>query len=166
MNEVNGREKRLPDIEMANSEIHIPRSSHFEELQNIAERFSISELYVFGSRADEIASRITGGEGKTEIPDADVDIGIKTISGKRLSAREKVQLTIEFEDLFQVPRVDLVVLSDAPPFLCLEVIKGRLLYCKDPDEQAEHELLILRRAGDLAYYEKERREEILGERLS
>ena len=77
-----------------------------------------------------------------------------------------MQLTIELEDLFQVSRVDLVIFSDAPLFLCLEVIKGRLLYCKDPDEQAEHELLILRRAGDLAYYEKERRQEILGERMS
>ena len=151
---------------MLKSEIQMSKSSYLEGLQNIAGRFSISELYVFGSRTDEIALRVIDGEGKMERAASDVDIGIKTISGKRLSAREKVQLTIDFEDLFQVPRVDLVVLSDAPPFLCLEVIKGRLLYCKDADEQAEHELLILRRAGDLAYYENKRREEILGERQS
>jgi len=136
-------------------------SSCFEELQRIADRFSISELYVFGSRADEVASCVSGGAAETEHPDADVDIGVHTILGKRLSVKEKVQLTIELEDLFQVPRVDLVIISEAPLFLGLEVIKGKLLYCKDPDEQAEHELLIMRRAGDVAYYENERRQEIL-----
>jgi predicted nucleotidyltransferase len=139
-------------------------SSYFEELQRIADCFSISELYVFGSRADEVASCVNGHAAETVHPDADVDVGIHTILGKRLSVKEKVQLTIELEDLFQVPRVDLVVISEAPLFLGLEVIKGKLLYCKDPDEQAENELFILRRAGDVAYYENKRRQEILEER--
>jgi predicted nucleotidyltransferase len=138
--------------------------SYFEKLQKIADLFSISELYVFGSRADEVASCVSGRAARTEHPDADIDVGVYTILGKRLSVKEKVQLTIELEDLFQVPRVDLVVISEAPLFLGLEVIKGKLLYCKDPDKQAEHELLIMRQAGDVAYYENERRQDILEER--
>ena len=47
-----------------------------------------------------------------------------------------------------------MVLPEASPFLALDVIKGELIYCNDPDLQAEDELYVLRRAGDLAYYEK------------
>jgi len=52
--------------------------------------------------------------------------------------------------------VDLVVLSEADPFLALDVIRGELLWCVDPDVQAEDELYILRRAGGLAPYARER----------
>ncbi len=130
-------------------------------LAKIAEQYDISEIYVFGSRAKEIAARAAGNKVEEDHPDSDVDIGIETLAGKRLSAREKVLFSIAIEDLLQVFRVDLVVISEASPFLALEVIKGNLLYCKDRDEQSEHELFVLRRAGDLAYYEKIRRKQVL-----
>lgn len=60
-----------------------------------------------------------------------------------------------------VVRVDLVVIPEADPFLAAEVIRGELLYCSDPDDQAENELYILRRAGDLAHYKRERIQSIL-----
>lgn len=132
-----------------------------EKLKEIAEHYSISEVYIFGSRSDEIVARVAGEEPDSKHPYSDADIGIETIPGNKLTAKERVRLTIELEDLFQVPRVDLIVLSEAPPFLALEVIKGDLLYCKDRDLQAEHELLILRRAGDLAFFERRRRETIM-----
>jgi len=133
-----------------------------DKLTRIAHRYKISDLYVFGSRADEITTRVMGIQATALHPDSDVDIAVAMMPGKTLSAREKVKLAIELEDLFRVPRVDLVLLSEVSPFLGLEVIKGKLLYCVDPDEQAEQELLILRRAGDLAYYERKRRQELLG----
>jgi uncharacterized protein len=63
--------------------------------------------------------------------------------------------------LFGAARVDLVVLPEADAFLALDVIRGELIYCRDFDQQAEDELYILRKAGDLAYFEKERRKLIL-----
>ena len=131
------------------------------KLAKIAEQYDISEIYVFGSRAEEIAARAAGNKVEAEYPESDVDIGIETLAGKRLSARQKVLFAIALEDLFQVFRIDLVVISEVSPFLALEVVKGNLIYCKDRDEQAEHELFILRRAGDLAYYEKNRRKQVL-----
>jgi hypothetical protein len=38
-----------------------------------------------------------------------------------------------------------------------------LLYCADPDHQAEDELYVLRRAGDLARYARERQDLVLAE---
>jgi hypothetical protein len=57
--------------------------------------------------------------------------------------------------------VDLVVLSEASAFLALEVIQGEILYEVDPDRTAEYELYVMRRAGDLALFERERVEQIL-----
>ena len=132
-----------------------------KELEKIALDYGISEIYAFGSRGDEMAGRISGEKMEPTYPASDVDIGIETLPEKRLSARQRVQLAIQLEDLLTVSSVDLVVLSEVSPFLALEIIKGKLLYCKDPDAQAEHELLILRRAGDLAYHERRRREMIM-----
>jgi hypothetical protein len=72
-----------------------------------------------------------------------------------------VRLAIELEDLFGVPRVDLVVLLEASALLAVEVIRGELLHTSDPLAQAEHELYILRREADLAPFRRERVQQIL-----
>lgn len=59
------------------------------------------------------------------------------------------------EDLLQVGRIDLILLPEADPFLALDIIKGELLYTDDPDQQARHELFVLRRAGDLLPFKKD-----------
>ena len=79
------------------------------------------------------------------------------------SVQDRVRLSIELEDLLGVNRVDLVVLPEADPFLALDIIRGELLYCEDEDAQAEDELYVLRRAGDLAPLERERLALSLGE---
>lgn len=134
---------------------------YFEKLKQMAECFRITDVYAFGSRAPEIAARVRGETPAPEFPDSDVDIGVQPEPGKRLSIQEKVKLAIELEDLLEAPRVDLVIIPEVDPFLAVEIIRGELLYCQDPDEQAEHELYLLARAGDLAGYERERIESIL-----
>ena len=133
-----------------------------EELKQISDRYGISTIYVFGSRAKEIVSRLRGEEAFPSYPQSDVDIGIQLNRGRLLSAQDKIQLTIELEDLFSASRVDLLVLSEVKPFLALDIIRGELLYCRDLDEQARDELYILRRAGDLAHFERERMRQTLG----
>lgn len=132
-----------------------------EMLETLAKRFAISELYVFGSRAREISVKLQGLPSDPAFPESDVDIGVEPLPGRLLSVREKVELAIALEDLFMVNRVDLVVISEADPFLVVEIVRGELLYCKDLDKQAENELFILARAGDLARYRRERIESIL-----
>jgi hypothetical protein len=48
---------------------------------------------------------------------ADLDVGVRPVLGRRLSAQDRVRLMIELEDLLDVKRVDLVILPEADPFL-------------------------------------------------
>ena len=130
-------------------------------LQSIAKRYGIIALYLFGSRAQDILDRTRGKRVSSGTPGSDVDVGALPHREQRLTARERVRLSMELEDLFGVERVDLVVLSEADTYLAVDAIRGELIYSGDPDEQAEYELYILRRAGDLANYQRERINQIL-----
>jgi predicted nucleotidyltransferase len=89
-------------------------------------------------------------------PESDVDIGVRIKPGAALGPSERVQLALEIEDLLGVSRVDLVILQEAEPFLALEIIRGELLYAEDLNRQARYELYVLRQAGDLHPFKKER----------
>jgi len=136
-------------------------SSLQERLRELAHRHSIVALYAFGSRAVEVASRVRGQEALPQHPQSDVDIAVQPAPGHRLTAKARVRLTMALEDLLDVRRVDLVVLPEADPFLAVEIIRGELLVCRDPDAQAEDELYVLRRAGDLAPYAQARWQQTL-----
>lgn len=91
----------------------------------------------------------------------DVDIGIKSLPAHQLTFRQKVELAMAVEALFTVPRVDVVSLEDADPFLAVNIIRGERLYAADSYVADEYELYILRRAGDLAPFERIRMNMIL-----
>lgn len=137
------------------------RQTILDQIKTICTRHKIDALYVFGSRAKEIAEYVLG-EG-TIITDSrsDVDIGILPSKGHRLDVKDKVNLAVELEDLLGVGRVDLIVAPEVSPFLALDVIGGELLYSTDLDRSSEYELYVMRKAGDLAYFERQRREYIL-----
>lgn len=132
-----------------------------EELAALCRRHRVEALYAFGSRSREIAQRVLSGESLPKGSTSDVDIGVLPRQGAVLDARDKVRLMADLEDLFRVGRVDLVVLPEASAFLAVDIIRGELLYDEEPDRSAEYELYVLRRAGDLAHYERERIERIL-----
>ena len=136
-------------------------SSIAESLERVAREYGVVALYAFGSRGDEIAARVRDKPVPPGPPASDADIAVQLEPGRRLTGRDRVRLSGELEDLLAAKRVDLVVLPEADPFLALDVIRGELLYCADPDHQAEDELYILRRAGDLAHYARERWQQIL-----
>jgi hypothetical protein len=104
---------------------------------------------------------IINGEALQCASSSDVDIGIRPKQGLKPSTQDLVNLTVELEDLFGVPRVDLVLLPEADPFVALDIIRGELLYTEDPLDQAHYELFVLRRAGDLLPWKRERIDMIL-----
>ncbi len=139
-------------------------------LLDLSRRYNLVALYAFGSRAREIAARLTGDAARMpgdEANDAasgsDVDIGVLPPSGTKLSVRARVEVSRALEDLFDVHRVDLVVLPEADPFLAANVIRGERLCTLDAYPADEYDLYVLRRAGDLAPLERERIALILGE---
>jgi len=139
-----------------------PATGLREGLIALARRYAVRDVYVFGSRAVEIAARVRGSGAVPRGPlDTDVDIGVRPRHGVQLDVHDRVALTLALEQLFDASRVDLVVLPEAGAFLALAAVSGELLYCEDATDQAEYELYVLRRAGDLLPFERERRELIL-----
>lgn len=134
-----------------------------QQLAELGERYEVEALYVFGSRAAEIARRVSGQTVSGQHPEADVDIGVRPAPGHHLGVWERVRLAMELEDLLGARRVDLVVLPEADPFVAAEVVRGERLYARDEHAADEYDLYVLRRAGDLAPLERDRMALILGE---
>lgn len=134
------------------------------DIERLAQAYGLAELYAFGSRAQELAGRVRG-ELAPERADggvvSDIDIGVRPSAGRRLDVHDLVRLAGELEEVCDAPRADVVLLPRANPFLALEIIRGELLYCADPDAQAEYELYVLRRAGDLAPFQRARHDLVL-----
>ena len=132
-----------------------------ERLSELARAYRLDDIYAFGSRAAEIAAVIRENKAPKRTSSSDVDIGVRPKQGPKLSTWDVVNLTLELENLFGASRVDLVLLPDSEPFLALDIIKGELLYTEDPLDQAYFELYVLRRAGDLLPFKRERIDRIL-----
>lgn len=120
-------------------------------------------MYAFGSRCKEIKAYLDGKALKRNILTSDADIGVVTSEHSHLSVRDKARLMTELEDRLGVGRVDLVILTEADPFLAANIVRGERLYCSDDYAADEYELYVLRRAGDLAPLERERLRLIFGE---
>lgn len=134
------------------------------KLKEIALRYGLEEVYAFGSRAKEVAARLHGEGVSAPYAESDVDIGVRIKPGLTLDASERVKLALEIEDLLDAPRVDLVILQETDPFVAVQIVRGELLYAEDLDRQARYELYLLRRAGDLIGFKKERVRMIMEER--
>ena len=130
-------------------------------IRNLCKKYGIAILYAFGSRADEIR-KVVAGEDKIDNDClSDIDIAVKMLVGVTLNIRQKVELSIDIGDLFGVDKVDMVILSEADPFLAANIIRGERIYCVDETLADEFDLYVLRRAGDLAPFERQRIENIL-----
>ncbi len=132
-------------------------------LKEICEQFGVAILYAFGSQAENLRDWIEERLDKLPEGEADVDIGVKGITGERWPVKKKVDLAGAMEGFFGCPRVDLVFLTEADPFVAAEIIRGERLFARDEYEADEYDLYVLRRAGDLSPLERERMALILGE---
>lgn len=146
---------------MAIPKIHDKVKKIDAELRKLLDRFGVEILYAFGSRAGELRAAVDSGRDVAESGTSDVDIGVKLSPGRKVSIREKVELAMKLEDLLDIGKVDLVSLSEADPFLAVNIIRGERLFSKDERLADEYDLYILRRAGDLAYFERRRIESVL-----
>lgn len=100
-------------------------------------------LYLFGSRAR--------GE---EHRGSDVDLGVL------FKGPVDVWQVVELEDRLEKAiglRVDLVSMGQASPFLALDIVRGERLYASDAESCDHFDLFVLRRAADLAPFERQRR---------
>ncbi len=99
--------------------------------------------YHFGSSSDGTAHA-----------SSDVDVGV--LFRTRAPLEELIRIETRLDE--SIPRtIDLVDVKRAGPFVALEVIRGERFYCRDETAADEFDLYVLRRAGDLEYFERERR---------
>lgn len=131
-----------------------------EIITSLAKKYRLKIIYAFGSRAKEALKVIEGRLDSLPCTSSDLDIGVKP--ERPLSVEEKVEIALFLEDLFNVNRVDVVVLPEAPVFLALEIVCGELLYTIDNTYEAEYQLYIMRMAADLLPYEREKQKMIMG----
>ena len=127
-----------------------------DQLERICRSYDVASLYAFGSRAEEIAARVAGRPPIPGPVDSDLDIAVQPAPEGLRDVKDRVRLTQELEDLFVVSRVDLIILPLASPFLAADAVRGELLFCEEEDQQAREELYILRRAADLAPFQRDR----------
>ena len=128
-------------------------------IAKLAEKHKLQIIYSFGSRAQEINNRVLGKKHRIKAPNSDLDIGIKP--KRALNVKEIVEIAIFFEDLFDIPKVDVISIPDVSIFLALEIVQGELLYVQDEMFEAEYQLYIMRRAAELTPFEYQARAIIL-----
>lgn len=103
--------------------------------------------YLFGSRA-------RGDE--TEMSDLDLAV----LCDSALELERLIELQDELEHACG-GSVDLVDAARASPFLALDIVRGERIFERDGRRLDEFDLYVLRRAGDLAPFERERRRALL-----
>ena len=118
-------------------------------------------VFAFGSRANEIAARLRCEGPRSISPESDLDLGILPPHEADFNVQRIVRFALAAEELFGLARADIVDLRKAPPYLALDAIRGERVYCADDFQAANFELFVLRRAGDLAFHERERRRMLL-----
>ena len=131
-----------------------------EKIGQIAAKHGLQIIYAFGSRAEEAKEVVEGRIERLSSTPSDLDIGVKPENP--LTVEAKVEIAIFFEDLFHLPRVDVVVLPEAPVSLAVEIVLGEILYARDSTYEAEYQLYIMRMAADLLPYERVKQKMILG----
>jgi len=136
------------------------KSEMKEKMGRLAGQYRLQIIYAFGSRAKEAQDLVEGRIDRLSSALSDLDIGVKP--ERPLTVAEKVEIAIFFEDLFRLPRVDVVVLPEAPVSLGVEIVLGEILYTRDATYEAEYQLYIMRMAADLLPYEQAKQEMILG----
>lgn len=132
-------------------------------LIEIFKQFHVQIAYAFGSRAHELKECLGGNSRMDTISQSDIDIGIKVSEHLSFDVHNKVRLAVDIEDLLGVQRVDLVALNEADPFLAANIVRGERIFCEDQFLADEYELYVLRKAGDLAPFERRRIDGILAQ---
>jgi predicted nucleotidyltransferase len=136
-------------------------NTRLQKIKQICVKHKVKVLYVFGGRSPEILPLLQNDAHGIQPSQSDLDNGVITHSP--FSVDDKLNLALELEELLNVPRVDLCILQEVDVFLAANIIRGERIYTEDSYLADEYGLFVLRRAGDLAELERERRAIILQE---
>jgi predicted nucleotidyltransferase len=120
--------------------------SRQEVLDRLCREHGILAVYLFGSRADDGLRLLREEEVSRE--GSDLDVGI-VLRGPLEDPRVLSRLQVEFEDIFEPLRVDLVPLQRVDALFQFSAIDGHRVIATDPDEADRYELMVMNRAAEL-----------------
>ena len=126
-----------------------------QRLEELCEEHGIAALYAYGSRALQALHWLHRGGALAEGSN-DLDLAVSGGFDRCYSLAEKVALASALSDLFEFEAIDLADMAEVDAFVAANIVRGERLYCSDRRYADELDLYILRRAGDLAPYERER----------
>ena len=112
-------------------------------------------LSAYGSRAAQTLHWLHQG-GALAAGSNDLDLAVSGGIDRRYSLAEKVALASAFSDLFEFEMIDLADMAEVDPFVAANIVRGERLYSSDRIYADELDLYVLRHAGDLTPYERER----------
>jgi predicted nucleotidyltransferase len=118
-----------------------------ELLARTAARYGLLAVYLFGSRAEEGAVLLGGGE--VDGAGSDLDVGIAFRRSREPAFAELAELQVAFEDVFEPLRVDLVRLDRVDALFQFRAIDGHRVLATDSTAADEWELVVMRRAAEL-----------------
>lgn len=105
----------------------------------LAQREDVLASYLFGSAANDALS-------------AGSDVDIAVLMSARLTVADELQLRGILQSVVSPRRLDLVVLSDAPPTLAHRILKGGIVLTgEDAPQRIRHRVETLRNYMDLAH---------------
>lgn len=126
------------------------RAEKLEKIKNLAEKYALSLIYLFGSQANEGYAYLT--DEKIIAGDApDLDIGVWLIKIPDEPVFAYGDLFREFSKVFDPFAVDLVFLHEVETLIQYEIICGKRIYEKDESYADEVEEKIMKLAEDLNF---------------
>lgn len=116
-------------------------------------------IEVLGRKPEIVGAWIFGSRSRGDASEAS-DLDIAVLPDTALELERLIALEDELERAGGTS-VDLVDISRSRPFLALDIVRGERIFERDGRRLDEFELYVLRRAADLAPFERERRRALL-----
>lgn len=134
--------------------------SKAEEIRNIADKYGIALIYIFGSQAENGANYLKGIDVDAgDLSDLDLAVSFEKIP----SCPMKLYGTLyrELSEVLEPFDIDLVFMHEVEILFQYEIIKGIRIFEKDESLADEFEEMIMKRAEDLAFKKRILNREIL-----
>jgi predicted nucleotidyltransferase len=122
--------------------VTLPKAVDATLREVLASRADVRAAYLFGSQAT--------GDAR---PDSDIDIGVLYRSPQPLRTTVAVEAALAEATGKHVNVVDV---ARAGAFLALDIVRGERIFTRDATDTDRFELYVLRRAGDLLPFERQR----------
>lgn len=136
------------------------RKKNTYHIRNIAEKYGIVLIYLFGSQPENGARYLQGNNINAEdLSDLDLAVSFKSIPSRPMKIYGA--LYVELSEIFEPFHIDLVFMHEVDVLFQYEIIKGKRIFEEDESLADELEEMVMKRAEDLAFKKRIMNREIL-----